>query len=355
MKPVNKRISVEIMFGLVLVVAALWVRGRVKSPWPEDRIAAQSGYRLVMGTTARIVVVAMDEQKAQEAMSSAFDVVEQLEGIMSIYQPQSELNKINATGHIAPVHVSKSLYEVIDQSVYYSKLTDGAFDITIGPLTQMWKQAEETNTHPDANTIAAVKQKIGYEKIILDPNKRTIALACEGMRLDLGAIATGYALDRAVEAMQKAGVIGGMIDIGGDVICFGAPPKPMLRWTIGVQDPQRLSDNPDDQNILSTLLLQNQAVTTSGNYRKFVTVKGKRTSHIIDPNSAEGADSLISVTIIAPTGIAADALATAVSVMGLEKGLALIETLKDTDAIIITAANPKEPVYSSGAKKLIAR
>jgi thiamine biosynthesis lipoprotein len=173
------------------------------------------------------------------------------------------------------------------------------------------------------------------------------------MRVDLGGIAKGYAIDKAVEAMRKGGAVGGMVIIGGEIQCFGLPPAGQKNWRIGLQDPDKAKDGFDAGTPLLVLHLTDAAIATSGHYRRFVTIGGKRYSHIVDPESGHSNESLASVTIICPSSTDADALATAVSVMGKEKGLALIETIPQTEAILITSAPKYEIIKTGGAEKYI--
>jgi thiamine biosynthesis lipoprotein len=167
------------------------------------------------------------------------------------------------------------------------------------------------------------------------------------MFLDLGGIAKGYAIDKAVETLQAAGLKGGMVDIGGDLRCFGTAANGKSHWRIGLQDPQK------EEDILMVLNIDDMAVATSGDYRRFVVINEQKHSHIVNPATADSAQDLSSVSIIAPTAMAADALATAVTVMGEEKGLALIEKIDDTEAILISHGDETSFEKSSGVDKYI--
>jgi len=172
------------------------------------------------------------------------------------------------------------------------------------------------------------------------------------MRIDLGGIAKGYAIDKAVEAMQEAGAVGGMVDVGGDIRCFGAPPPGKNKWLIGVQNPRKTENLVAGEPLL-VLKLTNAAVATSGDYRRFILIENRKYSHIINTRSGRGTKGLASVTIISPSAIHADALATAVSVIGAEKGLALIEKLPQTEAILILSEPKHELLETSGAQKYL--
>jgi thiamine biosynthesis lipoprotein len=174
------------------------------------------------------------------------------------------------------------------------------------------------------------------------------------MRVDLGGIAKGYAVDQCVEAMQKHGALGGLVDLGGNIRCFGQPPQGQQHWRIGLQDPRVAPDEFAGPGPLLVLNLMNQSVATSGDYRRFVNVQGQRQSHVIDTTTGKGADKLASDTIIAVDATTADALSTAVNVLGQEKGLALIERLPSVEAILIPAGTEISLVYSDGARTYLA-
>jgi thiamine biosynthesis lipoprotein len=307
-------------------------------------VEVDGGSRVVMGTFARIVTVAKSERKANRAIKAGFDELVRIDAMMSDYKADSELSKVNREAFGKAVKVGPELFEILQISVDYSKLSQGAFDVTVGPLVDLWHKAGETNSMPDADTIAAAKAKVGYEKLILDAKAETIRFAVEGMRLDLGGIGKGYAVDKAVEAMKRKGAIGGMVDSGGNIRCFGKSAH-RGNWLIGIQDPnsaysgQRAAysvEGAEDSQPMMVLKLVNCAVATSGDYRRFVMVGGKKVSHIIDTNTATGASKMASDTIIAPKAVDADALSTAVNVLGAEKGLDLVDSLLGVEAIIVT-------------------
>jgi len=311
----------------------------------NKQVELDSGYRLVMGTFARIVVIAEDSNTAKKCIETALAEIHKVDELMSDYKSDSEISEVNTDGFKKVIQVSQSTYEVLQRSIEFSKLTHGAFDITVGPLVDLFHSAEKKQVAPTKEQIAQAKSKVGFEKLKLDDQNRTVQFAVDGMRLDLGGIAKGYAVDKAVEAMQTSGAIGGMVDIGGDIRCFGAPPEGRNHWVIGVQNPN-LDNYIGEQDLALKLKLANGAVATSGDYQQFVLIEGKRHSHIIDRKTGTSTEGLSSVTIIAENATDADALATAVSVMGAEKGLALIEKLPATEAILITSQ--QEPVPSEG-------
>lgn len=344
-------LEISIIVG-ASVILALYVFGC------NRRVEADSRYRLVMGTFAHLKAIAKDPRKAKKCVETAFAELEKVDKLMSDYKSDSEISRVNRDAFKRAVKVSKSTFEVLQRSTEFSKLSEGAFDITIGPLAELWRSAAEVNSVPTEAEISEVRSKVGYEKLILDANEMTVRFAVDGMKLDLGGIAKGYAVDIAVEAMQTAGAVGGMVDVGGDIRCFGSPPKGKKTWRIGLEDPTEPKGG--DQTlavsagrVLLVLKLTNAAIATSGGYRRFVLIEGKKYSHIMNRDTATSAEALSSVTIIAQNALDADALATSVSVMGPEKGLALIEKIPNTEAILITSSPEYQLLKTSGAEKYI--
>jgi len=344
--------STKIHSILITVIAACLITAAHFSCRPQRQVELDSSYRLVMGTFARAVVIAEDLSTAKKCIETAFEEINKVDDLMSDYKSDSEINRVNKDGFKTAVRLSQSTYEVLQRSIQFSKLTDGAFDVTVGPLVDLFRAAKDKEVLPSEDDISQAKSKVGFEKLKLDDQNQAVQFTVEGMRLDLGGIAKGYAIDRAIEAMQSHGAIGGMVDIGGDIRCFGAPLKNKPHWTIGLQNPNVEQDTPD-QKLTLKLKLANGAVATSGDYQQFVIIEGKRRSHIIDRKTGASAQGLSSVTIIADNATDADALATAVSVMGTEKGLALIEKLPATDAILITSQPKYQLIKTTGADKYI--
>jgi len=234
------RIFVEIIVGLGLITAAVYFFAPAKdeSVCSAGRVNVDSGMRVVMGTFARVISVAADSNTAKGCIEAAFAEIEKIDELMSDYKDDSEIGELNRDGFRRAIKVSKSTYEVLQRSVEFSELSCGAFDVTVGPLVDLWRSAAEANSVPADAELQQVRSRVGYDKLILDANETSVRFAVEGMRVDLGGIAKGYALDKAVEAMQKGGAVGGMVEIGGDVRCFGSPPAGQDRWRIGLQMPE---------------------------------------------------------------------------------------------------------------------
>lgn len=341
----NKRIIVGIIAVICLLIALHFCfRVENGSVWQTD-----SGYRPVMGTLARVIVVASDKKTAQGGIEAAFEQISKIDELMSYHNPDSELSRVNQNAFKGPVKVSAPTYYVVKKSIEFGKLTDGAFDVTVGPLVDLWHKAADSNRSPTEQQLQQARSKVGCDKLILNDAEQSIRFAVEGMRIDLGGIAKGFAIDKAIESVKDAGCLGALVDIGGDIRCFGTPLKGQEHWLIGLQNPDLESEN---QNLLE-LKLTDKAVATSGGYQRFVIIGGKRYSHIINQETGESAEGLSGVTIITDSATDADALATAVSVMGLEKGVQLVENTAETEAIIISPLPNYGIKKTSGAEEFI--
>ncbi|MHC4552427.1 MAG: FAD:protein FMN transferase [Planctomycetota bacterium] len=330
-------------FGVCILALAFW---QARQP----RMATvDSGYRQVMGTVARILTLSEDENQARSAIAAAFEAIDRVDELMNDYDPNSMLSQLSLTAVDTPVPVDEELFDVLAAAKQYSRLSDGAFDVTIGPVVKLWRKAKVDETVPTESELAVARSLVGHENLLLDAEAKTVQFAKPGMSLDVGGIAKGYAIDRAIQALQDAGLAGGMVDIGGDLRCFGTPANRAAYWLIGLQDPK----HPDD--IMMVLNMNDRAVATSGDYQRFVVIDGQKHSHIKDPKTADSAQSLSSVSIIAPNAMAADALATAVTVLGKEKGMALIEKTDNTEALLIDAAETTQITKTTGAEQYIQK
>lgn len=318
----------------------------------ENKRPAQieSPNKIVMNTIAKIIAIGPDKKTAQSSIDAAFKKIYSLEKLMNRYDANSQLSQVNNLAGKEAVKIDKDLFDILQQSVYYSKITNGAFDITVGPLVDLWKKCAEVNSLPTQEQLKQVKTIIGYDKLILDINDFSVRFMTEGVSLDLGAIAKGFAADKAVEEMKKCGATGGLVDIGGQIGCFGLTEK-KGKWVIGIQNPAKAEGN----RVVANLALSDMGISTSGNYERFYKIGNHRFSHIFDPETEKNVDQLASVTIISSSGTCTDALSTAVSVLGAQKGIGLIEKTADTEAILIGEDNKKTLIKSSGAKKFIAK
>ena len=203
----------------------------------RGRADADSGYQMIMGTFVHVVAIAEDTGTAKKCVRAALEEIRRVDELMSDYKSDSEISRVNRDGAKMAVRVSESTHKVLQRSVEFSEMTGGAFDITIGPLVALFRKAKESKIAPSEQQIALARSKVGFEKLKLDSENNTVQFSENGMLLDLGGIAKGYAIDKAIEAAQRCGAIGAMVDIGGDVRCFGLPPEGKEHWLIGLQDP----------------------------------------------------------------------------------------------------------------------
>jgi len=293
-----------------------------------------------MGTTFRIVLHAADESTARKAADAAFARVKELDDCMSDYKQSSELMRLCkhfATEIGEPVRVSDDLFQVLSKADELSRKSDGAFDVTVGPVVQLWRLARRTQELPDPKEFAAARARVGYAKVKLDPAKRTALLTTPGMLLDLGGIAKGYAADQALKLLRdKFGITSALVAASGDIACGDAPPGKDA-WVIDIA-PISKSQRP------RTLHLANAAVSTSGDLEQFVVIGGVRYSHVLDPRTGLGLTGRRSVTVIAPNGITADSMTKAVSVLDREKALRLVEDTPGAAAYIVTLDPDEKPI-----------
>jgi thiamine biosynthesis lipoprotein len=252
-----------------------------------------------MGTLVRITIYSPDASP----MRAAFQRIAELDEKLSDYKSESELNRLCRT-HGQRIKVSEDLFRVLEASMRLSALTEGAFDVTIGPVTHLWRLGKT----PDAETMA----RVGWRNVVLDKRHRTIELKLAGMQFDLGAIAKGYAADEGLKSLRRLGVTRALIAVSGDVVAGDAPPG-TKGWRIGLEPAG------------GQIVLRNAAVSTSGDAEQFREIGGVKYSHIIDPKTGLGLRSSITVTVIARRGLDADPIATAVSVMGENRGRAVFE------------------------------
>jgi FAD:protein FMN transferase len=260
-----------------------------------------------LGTVCQVIFYAQDSATAQKAIHHIYLQIDSLNGILSDYDENSEIRKLCAqASENQEIKVSKTLYEVIGKSVALSKVTKGTFDITVGNYVLLWRRARRQHIFPTKTQLRKAKKMVGYQKIKLIPDRQAVLLKAKEMRLDVGAIGKGYIADQILESLRtKFGITSALIDLGGDISMGDAPPD-KTGWTIQVGT--------------QTVTLANCAIATSGDTFQYVTFAGKRYSHLVHPKTGLGLVNALQVTVIAPDGTTADALASALSVMGKKKG-----------------------------------
>lgn len=294
---------------------------------------------LLMGSRFEITAEAQDKFNAYSAINAAIEEIKRIEFMLSEYQDSSQVSKINRMAGVSPVKVSQELFDLVRRCIKISELTDGAFDITWATAANIWHFDGSMTVVPDQNSIEKIKNIIGYQNIILNFEDTTVFLQYEGMKIGFGAIGKGYAAANARKVMEEMNIENGVVIAGGDLVTWGTPSN-SDEWKIGIANPE----NPNEA--IAWLNVTEMAVVTSGNYEKFVIIDGVRYTHIIDPRSCMPVRGLRSATIICSNAELADALATAVFVMGVEAGLNLINQLKGIECLLIDEENKMYP--SSG-------
>lgn len=302
--------------------------------------------RVSMGTALHVSAWTTDEAAAVAAFERVFDEFDRLDTLMSVWKEGSDILRINAAAGKSPVSVSTEVREVLEESKEVSDWTSGKFDVTYAALSGLWKFDQDIDGHvPDHAAIAPRLPLIDYRAIRIDDRAGTAFLERAGMKINVGGIGKGYAIDRAVTILRGAGLADFMIQSGGDL--FVAGRKGDRPWRVGIQDPRGPADTP-----FAAIELTDAAFSTSGDYERFFMRDGQRYHHILDPASGEPARRCRSVTIMAKTSTLTDGLSTGVFVLGADKGMALIEKLPDVEAVIVTAEN--EVRVSSGLKGRLA-
>jgi thiamine biosynthesis lipoprotein len=287
----------------------------------------------LMGNRFEITVVSDHEQVANDCIDAAIEEIRRIERLLTTYDESSQTCIINKYAGIKPAKVDKEVFDIIERSKRISDLTQGAFDISYGSIDKrLWNFDKSMTSLPDKGTAKKMVRLINYKNIILDKEKGTVFLKEKGMRIGFGGIGKGYAAERARLILRQQGIESGIVNAAGDLTTWGSQPdgKP---WTIGISNPDA-AEHP-----FSYLNISDMAVATSGNYEKFAVIDGEKYSHTIDPKTGYPVRGIKSVTIISTNAEIADAMATPVTVMGIEVGLNLINQVKGVECIIIDDHN----------------
>ena len=293
----------------------------------EDELQRYAGSRRSMGVTWTVNLYAVSPAVAEVAINAALDEVVRLEQILSDYLPASELSQLSAAAPTAtPVAVSDDLWRVLMRSVALRDASGGAFDPTVGTLTTLWKRARRSGRLPTQQRLETARQAVGPQTLRLDPDEQAVELKAAGMRLDLGGIGMGYAIDRALAVLRQRQVGAAMVDASGDIGVIGKPPG-TTGWQIELDPLGRRGAQAIGEEMAMPLVLSlvDAAITTSGDAFQAVEIDGVRYSHIVDPRTGLGVIGSTGVTVIAADATTADGLATTLSVLGPAAGLPLVE------------------------------
>ena len=295
---------------------------------------------IIMGTT---VGVTLYENGSEEVLDKVFKRVQEIENLVSINKEETEIDKLNENAGISPVKLSDTSFEIIEKALYYSKLSSGGYDLTVGPLVKLWSIGLPEAKVPSQEEIEEIIKNIDYTKVELNKNTKEVFLSEKGMLLDLGSIAKGYAADEIVKILKEENINSAIIDLGGNIYALGFK-EGNKNWKIGIQNP---FDNRG--KIVGSLEVSNKTVVTSGVYERYIEQDGQTYHHILNPETGYPYETDIAgVSIIADKSIDGDALSTLVFTKGLEKGLELVENIDGVDAIFIT--NNKEVYVTKDLK-----
>ena len=283
--------------------------------------------QMQMGTLVTITSVAPDRQRAQDAASAGFQEIHRLEELISTWIATSELSRANAAAGRAAVSLSRDTMKVLEASLQMARMTEGGFNILVGPAVEAWSVLDRPTIPSDA-VLQAVRPLTDLRELHLDVAEGTVYLAKPGMRVDVGGIGKGFAADMAVAAMQKAGATAGVVALSGDIRTFGGLPGG-VKFPFGIRHPRH------EEAVLAFIDLQDEAISTAGDYERYFERDGVRYHHILDPITLQPARDCQSVTVVARDGMTADGLDTGIFVMGRERGLALVERLPGVGAVIV--------------------
>jgi thiamine biosynthesis lipoprotein len=284
---------------------------------------------LLMGGRFDITIVAKDSVSAKQNIDVVITEITRIENLISDWKPTSQVSEVNQNAGIRPVKVDREVFELTQKAIKFSEVTNGGFDISFAAMDKIWKFDGSMTEMPSAEAIKKSVEKVGYKNIILDSVNSTIFLKLKGMKIGFGALGEGYATDKCRNMMLAKGIQAGIINGSGDMSTWGKQPNGKA-WNIGITNPF------DPEKIIAVVPLEQEAVTTSGSYEKFVVFDGKRYSHIINPATGYPATGLCSVTIFGPNAETANGLSTSVMVLGKTAGLLLLDKFPDYSCLMIT-------------------
>jgi thiamine biosynthesis lipoprotein len=283
-------------------------------------------YRYVMGTSVEVQAFGRDEATRRLAIDEAFAAFAEVDRLMSNYRDDSELALVNRRAAHDGVSVSDPMFGVLDAARRVSSASDGAFDVTVGPLVRLWGFHDKKPHVPTAAELAAVRPLVDYRNLLLDAEHRTVRFALPGVELDLGGIAKGFAVEVAADVLRRHG-LSGFIDAGGNQYLLGTPPGKRV-WTVGIKNPDVLD------RVMGVVETGEISVSTSADYSNFLVADGRRYGHILDPRTLRPSTQALSVTIFSRDGTLADAMSKAAFILGPKAGLALVDSFRDMSAVI---------------------
>jgi thiamine biosynthesis lipoprotein len=303
---------------LVTILLSTHLNPVLQAAWVHDE-------QSIMGTTVRAEVWSADDAAAATAVTAVMEEMRRIDRLMSPYKPNSELSRVNTNAAQHPIRVGKELRDLVRRSLEISELTNGAFDITFASVGRHYDYRKRIR--PADGMLAGLLPVVGFRHVLIDENAGTVAFTLPGVRIDLGGIAKGHAVDKALAILRQHDIEHALISAGGDTGILGNRiDRP---WVVAIRDPR------DRDAVVAMLPLQDEALSTSGDYERYFEQDGVRYHHILNPSTGRSAGEVRSVSILGPNATTTDALSTSVFVLGVEEGMALVESLPGIEAVII--------------------
>lgn len=308
-------------------------RGPARSHAPGEWMSREEA---IMGTAVRVELWASERRQGEAAIDAVMAEMHRIDRTMSPHKPDSELSVVNREAARHAVPLSAEMARLVARAIDFSKLSDGAFDITYAGVGQLYDY--RAGVKPSDDALAAARPTVGWRHLVLDREQRTLRFARDGVRIDLGGFAKGHAVDNGVAILRRMGIAHASVAAGGDSYVMG--DRGGRPWSIGIRDPQR------DSGVVAVLPLEDTSISTSGDYERFFIEDGVRHHHLLDPRTGRSPSALRSVTILAADGLTSEAMSKCLFVMGLEAGMRLVESQPGVDAVVVDAQGHLH--YSSG-------
>jgi len=338
---------ISVLLVAVLAAGGAWLGVRFRHPEPQPMAASPVAPEIpgwmerteaIMGTRCYVQLWADDQLKGDEAIDAVMEELRRIDNLMSHYKPESQLSQINARANEEPVQVDKELFDLIKLSTYYSQVTEGAFDITYASVGYLYDYRR--HVHPTEAQIRAALPAVNWRNMLLDEEHHTVRFEHPGMRIDLGGIGKGYAVDRGVEILKARGIAHAVVTAGGDSRIIGDHlGRP---WLVAIRHPD------DPKKVVTRIPLSDTAMSTSGDYERYFDEGGVRYHHIIDPRTGHSASKVRSATVLAPTATQTDGMSKTAFVLGAEKALEIINRMPGFDAVFVLPDG--RVLYSNGLR-----
>ncbi|MCK5843334.1 MAG: FAD:protein FMN transferase [Victivallales bacterium] len=336
-----KAIAIRLLtaLGLLCALPALFLFF-FSETWSLTRIDRE--FRVMGGVPLSITFVGDSNEKLERAVEAAYQAVERVDAACNRFNPDSELSRLNATAFDRPFHCAPLLWDILMESKRYYEMTDGEFDISATPFTTLWGFHRRSESLPTSAEIAEAFKRSGLDKVRFDSKERSVEFSVEGMSLDLGGIAKGYAVGLAAETATHMGVMRGVINLSGNAYCFPEPFSGKTAYRVGIKDPLNKSKTRGSFGLLDS------SVATSGNYERYIVIKGRHYTHIMNPKTGRPVENMLSVTVVTSRAVDSDALSTSVFIKGAKFAEIVVKKFPRTSILIIKRNLEKKEVETSG-------